>query len=235
MQIPIFVINMDKDLHRWESVQEQAQKYNLPLERVGGIESKDIPKSDIEFVTSGVRAVWMSHMKCVKLFLESSSTHAIVAEDDFFIIEPKNLFSTLRNEDLLAFDVVQLGWVTPGLDNIIRRKYSDIEHLLFRNIHKLLTQTNSKSQILNRLRVRSSGNSPKGFVPDDFQPGGHFYLVSRRFAESILKMNEPQFLATDDLYIALARMRSLKFIRSIKNLVVQKPFEKWSGSRFLNH
>lgn len=234
-RFPVFVINLEKDLQRWASVQNQAQTYCLDVQRVDAIDSKDIPKKDLEFVTSGVRAVWQSHMKCMEIFLKSNYTHAIIAEDDFSIRAPEVLFSKLNNEKLLTFDVIQLGWITPGFDNRIKRKYSDLEHLAFRVIYWILTQANPKSEILKRLRVQSSGESPNGFVPDDFQPGGHFYMVSRKFAHAIQKMNEPQILATDDLYMALAKMRSLKFIRSKMNFAIQKPFEKWQGSRFSNH
>ena len=60
-------------------------------------------------------------------------------------------------------------------------------------------------------------------------------MVSRDFASLVLQINEPQFLATDDLYIALAKMRSVRFIRSKKSLARQKPFKKWAGKRFTNH
>lgn len=235
IQFPIYVINMDKDCDRWFSVQDQARKFGLAITRVGAVESKDISESEREFVTAGVRAVWKSHMSCMEFFLASDFTHAIIAEDDFSIYDSRNLFSALSQDSVLSYDVIQLGWLTPGLDNRMRRKYADIEHFVFRAIQKLLLQTNPKSRTLSRLRVASSGSTPKGFIPDDFQPGGHFYLVSRKFAHAVLKMNEPQFLATDDLYIALARMRSLRFIRSKKNMVGQKPFEKWQGSRFSRH
>ena len=235
IQYPVFVINMDKDLNRWASVQDQAKRYGLNIKRVPAVESKDMPENELELVTAGVRAVWKSHMKCMQLLLESEFNHAIVAEDDFSIIASKDLFSALLDKDLLSYDLIQIGWVIPGIDNRIKRKYADIEHFIFRMLHRFLLLSNPKSKHLNRLRVRSAGCAPKGFVSDDFQPGGHFYMVSRKFAHAILKINEPQFLATDDLYIALARMRSRKFIRSKKNFVTQKPFEKWSGSRFSNH
>lgn len=232
---PIYVINMSKDVERWISVQKQAIDLELNLNQVVAVESKDVGIEDLEFVTSGVRAVWKSHMKCMSLFLDSNFSHSIIAEDDFRIDSPEQLISTLQCQDILDYDVVQLGWIVPGLDNRLKSEYSNWEHSIFRFIYNILVRFRPKSRILERLRVKNSGHTPKGFVPDDFQPGGHFYLISRRFAHSILKMNEPQFLATDDLYIALARMRSLKFIRTRRSLVSQKPFEKWSGSRFSNH
>jgi|DEB19_MinimDraft_3_1074340.scaffolds.fasta_scaffold07454_2 hypothetical protein len=235
IDFPIFVINMEKDFDRWESVQDQAREFSFYVERVAAIEARNVPKVELEFVTAGVRAVWKSHMKCMRLLLESEFSHAVIAEDDFCIEKPKLLFSTLKNKEILEYDVIQLGWITPGLDNRIKRKYADLEHLFFRTLYKVLIRAKPKSSNLGRLRVRSSGKTPKGFIPDDFQPGGQFYLISREFAKAILKLNEPQFLAADDLYIALARMRSLKFIRSTKNLVSQKPFKKWSGSRFSSH
>jgi len=82
------------------------------------------------------------------------------------------------------------------------------------------------------LRVSRSGRSPKEYIPDNFLPGGHFYLVSVKFAAAIRGLNNPQFLATDDMYIALAKMRSFLFLRCSKNLVKQKSFPKWEGPRF---
>ena len=204
IQFPVFVINMDKDLDRWASVQDQAREYDLMLQRVNAVEAKDVLRDELQFVTAGVRAVWKSHMKCMELLLQTKFSHSIIAEDDFHIETSEALFSTLQSQDILSYDVIQLGWVTPGLDNRLKRKYSDFEHAIFRILYKLLLRTKPKSKNLLRLRVRNSGQAPKGFIPDDFQPGGHFYLVSREFAKAILKFNEPQFLATDDLYIALA-------------------------------
>lgn len=233
--LPIFAINMDKDLERWQSVTEQAIKFGLKIERVPAVESQSIPTSELSFVTAGVRAVWKSHLKCMQLLLESSSTHALILEDDFQILKPKHLVAFASRSDVLAYDVIQLGWIVPGLDNRIELIYEKIEDCFFRFIHNLLSIFRPKSQHLMRLRPSTHGKAPREFIPDSFQPGGHCYVVSRTFASLVLQINEPQFLATDDLYIALAKMRSVRFIRSKINIAGQKPFKKWAGKRFKNH
>lgn len=233
--LPIFAINMDKDLERWQSVTEQAIKFGLKIERVPAVESQSIPTSELSFVTSGVRAVWKSHMKCMQLLLESNSTHALILEDDFQILKPRHLFTFASRSDVRAYDVIQFGWIVPGLDNRIQLIYEMIENWLFRLIYKLLCIIRPKSKHLLRLRPSAHGKAPKEFIPDSFQPGGHCYMVSRSFASFVLQINEPQFLATDDLYVALAKMRSTKFIRSKKNIAGQKPFKKWAGKRFTSH
>ena len=235
LDFPIFAINMDRDVDRWQSVAEQATKFGLNIQRIPAIESQNIPTSELSFVTAGVRAVWKSHMKCMQLLLESSSTHALILEDDFQILNPKDLFVSASRSDVRGYDVIQFGWIVPGLDNRADLIFKRIEDFLFRIIYKCLTSFRPKSNHLFRLRPSAHGKAPRGFIPDNFQPGGHCYMVSRDFASLVLQINEPQFLATDDLYIALAKMRSVRFIRSKKSLARQKPFKKWAGKRFTNH
>jgi len=235
IDFPILVINMDEDLDRWQSVAEQAIKFGLIVQRVPAIESKGVPVSELSFVTAGVRAVWKSHMRCMQLLVESNSTHALILEDDFQILKPKQLIASCSRSDVLRYDVIQFGWVVPGMDNRVDMVYKCIEHFFFVCFYKLLTTFTPKSNHLLRLRPSAHGRAPKGFIPDDFQPGGHCYMVSRDFASLVLQINEPQFLATDDVYMALAKMRSVRFIRSKKNFATQKPFKKWAGKRFTNH
>lgn len=223
---------MKQDVDRWQSVEEQISKFSLKVERVPAFESRDVLSNELEFVTSGVHAVWKSHMKCMQLLLQSSSTHALILEDDFKILKPKQLFSSLLRSEVRAYDVIQLGWIVPGIDNRIDLVFKQLEHFIFRSTFRLLKTLKVGPKQVSRLRPRAHGNAPKGFIPDNFQPGGHCYMVSRKFASSILKMNDPQFLAVDDLYIALAKMRTLKFIRSKRNLASQRPFQKWQGQRF---
>ena len=117
LDFPIFAINMDRDVDRWQSVAEQATKFGLNIQRISAIESQNVPTSELSFVTAGVRAVWKSHMKCMQLLLESSSTHALILEDDFQILNPKDLFVSASRSDVRGYDVIQFGWIVPGLDN----------------------------------------------------------------------------------------------------------------------
>jgi GR25 family glycosyltransferase involved in LPS biosynthesis len=55
----------------------------------------------------------------------------------------------------------------------------------------------------------------------DFQAGAHAYLVNRSTASFLLSINSPCYLATDLLYIALARAENLNFLRVTNSLVDQ--------------
>lgn len=230
--IKILVINLDEEKERWKSVRVQEDRFGLHVIRIPAVQIFDVDESEIKFVTKGVRAVWRSHMNCMKYLCSSKDSHLIIAEDDFDIRNHKLLNRVLSDPDIYKYDVVQLGWVVPGLDTRLSEFYSNVEHTLFRRLFRFIRHFNPESQQLKRLRISRSGKAPDGFIPDNFLPGGQFYLISKSFAQSIQLLNDPQFLATDDMYIALARMRSFKFIRCSRNLVRQKPFPKWGGSRF---
>jgi GR25 family glycosyltransferase involved in LPS biosynthesis len=55
----------------------------------------------------------------------------------------------------------------------------------------------------------------------DFQAGAHAYFVNRNTASFLLTINSPCYLATDLLYIALARAENLNFVRVTNSLVHQ--------------
>ena len=57
LDFPIFAINMDRDVDRWQSVAEQATKFGLNIQRISAIESQNIQASELSFVTAVVRAV----------------------------------------------------------------------------------------------------------------------------------------------------------------------------------
>jgi hypothetical protein len=129
--------------------------------------------------------------------------------------------------------MVQLGFLKPGVDTKIKILIANIDNRVFRllgNLSRLpgLAGRNFSS----RMRVRQSFTTPRGFVIDDCQPGAHFYLVRRSFCQSVLSLNNPQFLSIDDFYTALSKMRTFKMLRVKKNLVIQKPFSAWTGPRF---
>lgn len=55
----------------------------------------------------------------------------------------------------------------------------------------------------------------------DFQAGSHAYFVNRKTASFLLSINNPCYLATDLLYITLARAENLKLFRVTNSLVDQ--------------
>lgn len=232
--IQCFVINLDKETSRWKNCELQAQKFGLEITRVSAVSITDLPQKEESFVSSGVRAVWLSHMKSLERFLSTDASHALILEDDFQIEDSKKLHSFLASQSVLAHDLVQLGFLEPGPDIALRVKVANFETAFFRFVAKLGNLPYFKeASFRNRLRVKEAREMPQGFTADDFQPGAHCYLISRRLAISVLKLNSPQFLCIDDFFTALSQMRTFKSIRIRKSIVSQAPFPKWSGERFL--
>ena len=229
--IPLYVINLERDVDRWESVLQESANSLFTTKRVDAINARDLPEQD--FVSSGVHAAWLSHLKAMRAFLESGEELALIAEDDFHLKSIHELSNRIENLKGLEWDMVQMGFLKPGVDTRIKIAIANTEGLIFKLLGRLsqLPILSMKS-FASRMRVKQSFNIPKGFVVDDCQPGAHFYLVRRSFCESISTLNNPQFLSIDDFYSALSRMRTFKMLRVRKNLATQKPFSAWSGPRF---
>ena len=229
--IPLYVINLDRDADRWDSVVQETATSLFKTYRVDAINAHELPEHD--FVSSGVHAAWLSHLKAMGIFLESDAEFALIAEDDFHIINLKELSSQIEVLNTLKWDMVQLGFLKPGIDTKIKILVANTEGQIFNLLGKLsqLPGLTSKS-FSSRMRVKQSLITPKGFVVDDCQPGAHFYLVRRSFCQSISVLNDPQFLSVDDFYTALSRMRTFRMLRIKRNLATQKPFSAWSGPRF---
>jgi len=229
--IKLYVINLDRDADRWESVLKESAYSTFETHRIKAIDAKEL--GSVDFVAPGVHAAWLSHLRAMNTFLESGLQFCLIAEDDFQITNPSKLFSLIETLKPLDWDMVQLGFLKPGIDTKIKVLIANIENLVFRLLGILsrfpgLAGRNFSS----RMRVRQSLTTPRGFVIDDCQPGAHFYLVRPTFCQAVLSLNNPQFLSIDDFYTALSKMRTFKMLRIKKNLVVQKPFSAWDGPRF---
>jgi GR25 family glycosyltransferase involved in LPS biosynthesis len=180
-----------------------------------------------------VNAAWLSHLKAMQLFLDSGHDFALIAEDDFHVENREKLMKILRRLQISDWDLIQFGFLKPGIDTRIKILIANIDQIIFKVLGKIsLVNGVSKLGFASRMRVKQSLKTPKGFVIDDCQPGAHFYLVGRTFCQSILKINNPQFLSIDDFYTSLSRMRTFKMIRVKRSLVSQKPFTAWIGPRF---
>lgn len=234
MDIPCLVINLDSQIDRWNNCLQQASKFGIELIRIPAVTPSQLPETTPRYVTTGVKAVWESHMGCLRYLLDTQASHAIIFEDDFKFLNYKRFSRLLNNPKVLKYDLVQWGFLKPGLDTRVKIFIANLETTIFRLIAFLVKfRIFSKGNIQYRLRVKEAGRLPRGFTADDFQPGAHCYMISRELAKAVLELNSPQFLSIDDFYTAFSQMRSFETLRSRKSLVSQAPFEKWEGDRFL--
>ena len=229
--IPLYVINLEKDVERWSSALLESKDLPFETERIDAINAKDLIYHHL--VSSGVNAAWLSHLKAMQTFLDSGQEFCLIAEDDFHIENQRKLMKMLASLENKQWDFVQFGFLKPGIDTILKIAFANTENLVFKTLGKFSQLKRlSRLPFASRMRVKQSLSTPHGFVIDDCQPGAHFYLVRRTFCESILMINNPQFLSIDDFFTALSRMRTFKMLRVKKSLVSQKPFAAWAGPRF---
>jgi hypothetical protein len=186
--IHVYVINLDRDVDRWNSVLKESSYSFLETHRVKAIDAHDLPSQN--FVAPGVHAAWLSHRKAMNVFLESGLHFAIIAEDDFHIKRPSDLFSHIKTLSNLDWDMVQFGFLRPGIDTRIKLQIAHFESMLFKFLGILSQMPGFNSRkFSSRMRVRQSLTTPRGFIIDDCQPGAHFYLVTRSFCQSISTLN----------------------------------------------
>lgn len=231
----IYVINLDRDTDRWNSAQYELSRLGIHGERCSAMDKDRVSDSEQTFVTKGVFACWQSHRKVFQEFINSTEEFALVLEDDFRVRDVKRFKRLLAMVEQTQLDVLQVGFIAPGIHRKIDHIYKNIEAVMFWSISRALRLILSgNSPRLNRLRIRSALQISFGFVQDDFLPGTHAYLISRRAAEMALRINSPQFLSADDFFTAWAKMRSITFVRPLRSASTQKKFQKFSGPRFIN-
>jgi len=227
----VFIISLDTDTRRREVSKSQLSGWRYRF--VTAIDGRSKGKSNDGFVTAPVEAIWQSHNLALREFLVSDSRYCLVLEDDFAVKNLKKfekLMSVLLDEE---FDLVQVGWLTTGLDIAFLRVYEGTFYFVCRVLNGLSRYSARLANVLEpKLRPRRCGQVPPFSIPDSFFPGAHAYVVSRDFAEKVLKLNNPIFLATDDFYSALAKMRSFNFFRTRKSFVGQKGFSSVGENRF---
>jgi GR25 family glycosyltransferase involved in LPS biosynthesis len=227
----IFLINLDARTDRLYASKNQLLKLGREFTRVTAVDAKDVSDKDA-VVTSGVKACWESHRKCFEFLVESNDNYALIFEDDIEINDVKQIESHISKAIEQQADLLQIGFLTPGLQNKLLNLYCLAESIFFRNINRFSFLFPPSLGVKSRLRVRIYKKAPKIFLPDIFFPGTHAYLISKNLAGQILKLNAPQFLSADDFFTALAGMRSFRIFRSIRSLASQSDSSPSISSRF---
>lgn len=227
----IFLINLESRKDRLEDSKVHLDKLQRDYVPVVAVDSKNI--SDVEgLVTAGVEACWESHKKCFQLLVASDEDYAVIFEDDIEIQNAKEINLVIGKAVDLKVDLLQLGFLTPGLQAKLLNSYFLFESTIFRSVGSLASLIPFGKGLTSRLRVKTYSAAPKKFLPDLFFPGTHAYLISKEMAREVLKLNLPQFLSADDFFTALARMRSFRMFRSRSSLATQSKSLPSIVSRF---
>lgn len=231
-----YVINLKDRTDRWGSVVAQRHRIPFTLIRVEAVNSGTIESSHNSLLPPPVIANWKSQCLVYESFLESDDEYAFVFEDDFVLRKVK-LEKCLNLVKSCNMDFLQLGYLNNSVDDLINAKISNFKDLLFKAlllIFKLPFVPSSKF-FASKLLIREQEKIHYSIVLNEVRAGTHAYIVSRRFAETMLSINKPIFLAADGLFIAIAGLRFLKMGRLRRNMVRQSASPSSITSRFISN
>jgi hypothetical protein len=227
-----YIINLASRPDRLVEALKEADDNFFKTTVVRAVEATEAPTN--LNVSAGVWACWQSHKKCYELLLNSQDDYALIFEDDFQIKNKNNFERDLSLGIQMEADLVQLGYLRPGLLRKFIDFYFKLESLTFRFLY-VAGQLNflKKFSLDGRLRPRIYSQTPTFLLPDIFFPGAHAYLISRNLALEVMTFNNPQFLSADDFFSSLANMRTFRIYRSRKSSVSQRKSATSISKRFL--
>ena len=119
---PIYILNLDRAKERWKSIQSVMSNSNLTIERLPGVDGRQLSKKELKFQSTrlavflqppGVLGCYLSHRKFWQLVVDLGLESAIIFEDDVTLVPnfKDTLQTNLRRlkEDDIAYDIVFLG------------------------------------------------------------------------------------------------------------------------------
>ena len=122
----IFVINLEKDIERRNSIQSQLDKLNVSFEFVSGIYGKDLTDSELSMsydnfkskrtqsrsLTRSEIGCALSHIKTYKEIIDKNIELALILEDD--VVIPDNLLQVLlKVEKMIGVNIPQVTLLSP--------------------------------------------------------------------------------------------------------------------------
>lgn len=219
--IVTYLINLELRTDRLKSAITEANKAGLNLERVDATPAVSNPNT-LDILSPPAFGCWDSHKRAMSEFLKTDNSFCIIAEDDFLITNVASLAKQIESINLNAFDFLQVGFLNTGLLDRMSRIFANFESLIFISCSRIMSRFPKISRKYSqRLRVRRSYMLSYRWVADDIRAGAHFYIISRGFAETASKLNDPAFLTADGFYMALAWDKHFKMARTRHSYVKQ--------------
>lgn len=129
-----YVINMDSAKERWEYVASELCKTGIPFERVSGVNGRilQLPIPEFDEVLHRRRhgkkpngsaiGCYLSHLKVLRLFLESSHEYAIICEDDIRPVLNLKMLLERAMEHKDHWDILRLS----GFHNSHPRSFANL-------------------------------------------------------------------------------------------------------------
>lgn len=210
--IRAFCINLDSRTDRLDNLDVQERKLHYKLERFSAVTPADLTNDQCNYVPCAVAACWQSHVLLFNKIVEENVDIALICEDDFNlgVLDLGNLTNFMIANQI---DVLQLGFLKGTLGRKVDLYGRNVLHIILHILKRLYKRFPVLAKIreirlLNELRF-----SNFEYVPYDFRFGTHCYLISLDAAKEIRYLNNPQFLAADDFFIALSKMKHFQIGR----------------------
>jgi GR25 family glycosyltransferase involved in LPS biosynthesis len=225
-----YVINLRDRADRWKSVTNQWNSRPQTLIRVDAVSSAEISDSQTEYLPRPVVANWMSQCKVYREFLSTEDDYALVLEDDF-ILNSADLSYLCKLFEHSGLDFLQLGYLYNSSIDFFLIKAVNFRDLFLKVLGKIFTKLGVG--LSKKLLLKEQDLVSFKIVLNHAGAGSHAYIISRKFAEEMLKINCPTFLAADGLFIAISGLRFLKMGRLRRNLVKQSNSPSSITKRFI--
>ena len=223
----IYLINLDSRIDRLDSATANGLKFNFEFDRIGAIDSAGFSN---KYVTPQVGACFESHRLAWQNLVKSGKSIGLVLEDDFdfksfSLVEIENFFESRQ------IDFLQLGFLKTGFRDRFHLVFTNIKHSLLYVI-KFSASLLRVQSMLDRILIREVILGFPELVPSDIRAGAHAYVIRSEMAAELIKLNDPVFLAADDFFMALGRMRGFSMHRFFGSRCGQIPSPTSIPSRF---
>ena len=122
---PIYVLNLDRSVNRWETAKEVMEGAGLQVQRLPAVDGRQLSKAELSkestrlatfFQPRGVIGCYLSHKKFWKMIVDNDMSAAIVFEDDVELVDGfkeklENNLKRLAMEESKDqdYDVILLG------------------------------------------------------------------------------------------------------------------------------
>jgi GR25 family glycosyltransferase involved in LPS biosynthesis len=225
-----YVINLKSRSDRWKSVTDQWSTQKLSLIRIDAVDANSISCDLTHFLPNPVVANWLSQREAFKAFLQSEDHFALILEDDF-VLKYVDLDECLDLVKRGSLDFLQLGYLYNSYTDFLLIKMANLRDFTLKILNKVLI--NFSGSFANKLLIREQSNLSFKVVLNHAGSGSHAYIISRKFAEEMLQINTPVFLAADGLFISIANLRFLRMGRLRANRVRQSNSPSSITKRFV--
>jgi GR25 family glycosyltransferase involved in LPS biosynthesis len=233
MKINCLVINLVSNVERRLKISETLNLLGIQFEIVPAVTLDTTTLPNLGNMNPTAVAVWESHLNCLKEVSENGAYSLILEDDAVLSFDHVYLDKTITTMQKHEIDFLQIGYL-----RINGFQYFSI---LMRNLYNffvtkgLFAQFFSKVGLAEVKRVKNQKwlrHIPRNYILNDIRYGAHCYVVSPSFSAKILNLNNPPFLAADDFYVALSKMKSFKMFRLSKSLSKQDFYTSSFNKRY---